>query len=113
MSVETFFNKVVLVRRLVPDDSESPEDTEEYREHLGGINVPCLVYPLDDSYGEDFSGSYGKDLMMICNIYDIKEKDKIIEGENEYEVKGVKEFNFLGTSLMELRIRLMPTPEES
>lgn len=110
MPIETFFNKIVSVERLVPNDEESPEDTEEYEEHLP--DVQCLIYPLDDSYGDDFSGSYGKDSMMICGIQNIREKDKIIEGKNEYEVKGVREYSFMGTSLMEIRIRLMPTSKE-
>lgn len=110
MAVDSFFNKVVLTERLVKDNDESPTDTEEYQSYLD--DIPCLIYPLEDSYGEDIQGSYGKDFIMICGILDIKEKDKVIDGWDEYIVVGLKEYNFLGTELMELRIRLVPSSGE-
>jgi len=105
-----YFNKTINTQRLVneleesPESLESPEDTEEYRLYLE--NIPCQIQPLEDSFGEDISGSYGKDFLMFCGVCDIKEKDKIIDGELEYIVNGVEEYNFLGKSHMELRIRL-------
>jgi len=100
------FDKTISVHRLVADSGESPSDIEEYTlvDDLG--SVLCNIQPLDDSYGEDFAGSYGKDFLMFCDEYDIKEKDKIIEGDHKYIVVGVESYSFLGYSHMELRIKL-------
>jgi len=104
--MDYLFDKTISVRRLVAATGESPADIEEYALVAGLENVLCNIQPLDDSYTEDFSGSYGKDFLMFSDAYDIKEKDKIIEGDNEYVVTGVESYSFLGYSHLELRIKL-------
>ena len=104
--IASFFDKTIDTYRLVADD-ESPEspatiDTEGYAAYLSG--VACQIQPNDDSFHEDFSGSYKKDFLMFCNIADIKEKDRIADGLDEYVVSGVKLYPCPGQSHMELRI---------
>lgn len=114
MSVETFYNTKVNVLRLVKDTGESPEDTEEYQVCKDLEDIHCLIYPLDESYGQDLEGTYGKDSMMITagNIV-ILEKDKIISQDGkEYVVVGVRGYSFMGTDLTEVRIREMPSAGE-
>jgi hypothetical protein len=105
--MEELFDKTVDVWRL---NDESP-DVEEYQLHLSDIT--CNIQPLEDSYGEDLQGSYGKDFVMFCLDHDIQEKDKIIDGLLEYLVVGVERYDFLGYEHMEMRIRLVPTVSES
>ena len=110
--MEELFDKNIDVYRLTGDESpESPEDTESYQLHLN--DVSCNIQPLDDSYGEDLRGSYGKDFVMFCLYHDIKEKDKIIDGLDEYIVVGVERYRFLGYEHLELRIKSVPPASES
>ncbi len=107
MSVNDFFNNSVTVERLTEDEEE---DTEEYGEHI--TDLECLIYPLEENFGTDLEGSYGKDFIMISDIEDILEGDKIIDEDGfEYIVKGKRNFSFKTTDLMELRIRQMPESE--
>jgi len=105
------FDRLVGVYRLVAATGESPADTEGYTSVADLESIRCEIQPLDDSYGEDFSGSYGKDFLMFCDAYDIQEKDKIVGGGEEYIVNGVEKYNFLGYSHLEVRIKLVPVPE--
>ncbi len=102
MSIELNYNKTVLVKRLSPiDESEK----ESYEDHL--IGIKCEIQPLEESYTEDLTGSFGKDWLMFCDAVDILEGDKIIDGDITYKVIGVESFEFLGeVRHMELRIRL-------
>lgn len=102
MSIKFFFNKTVDVMRL---ETTTGTDNEAFgATHLIGIS--CCIQPLDDSFGEDLSGSYGKDSLMFCAVQDIKEGDKIVDGATEYRVVGIESFFFINQSHMELRIRL-------
>lgn len=109
MSIENFYNTAVSVFRLVKEDNESPRDIEEYQLYLE--DIPCLIYPVEDSYGQDLEGSYGKDSMMVVgNNVDILEKDKVIDSEGkEYVVVGVRHYEFSRKNITEIRIREMPS----
>lgn len=96
------FEKSVDVQRLSPE-TESGDDRESYAAHLTG--VACHIQPIDDSYSEDLDGSFGKESLMFCETHDIENGDRIIDGEIEYKVIGIKKFNFMGDTHMELRIR--------
>jgi hypothetical protein len=104
--ITDFFDKTVDVYRLMDNDDESPgespSDMERYAAHL--TDVDCQIQASDDSFHEDFSGSYKKDFLMFCGVLDINEKDRIADGLDEYVVNGVEVYNFLGNSHMELRI---------
>ena len=101
IDIEKNFNKSVTVQRV--DDFESG-DGEYYANYLS--NVKCHMQPLDESYNEDLSGSFGKDYIMYCLVQDILEGDRIVDGSDTYRVVGVKSFEFLGQSRhMEIRIR--------
>lgn len=69
-------------------------------------DVACMIQPIDAQNNEDFSGSYGKDYLMFCDIQDIKEHDKILDGTTEYIVIGVLSHSFLDRQRhMEITIR--------
>lgn len=103
MPINQFFDNEVDVYRL--DDVDT--DNQAWVIHLTGTQtVSCQIQPLDDSYGEDLEGSYGKDFVMFCSVVDIKQGDKIVDGSTEYIVQGVESYNWQGFSHMELRIRL-------
>lgn len=102
LNIEKNYNKSVDIKRLV--DESGNDNIEEYMPHLE--DVACHIQPLDDAYGQDIEGSFGKEWLMFCNVADILEGDRIIDGEIEYRVVGVESYEFLGqTRHMELRIR--------
>ena len=101
IDIERNFNKVVTVQRL---DADMVGYTEEYANHL--LNVACHIQPLDDSYSQDIEGSFGKEWLMFCNVFDILEGDRIVDGSDEYRVVSVESYKFLCENRhMELRIR--------
>lgn len=104
MPIAQFFDNSVEVKRL---KDTAGTDNEDFQDHLVGDDaVSCMIQPLDDSYGEDLVGSYGKDFTMFCLVVDIKQGDKIVDDGVEYIVQGVESYSFQGFSHLELRIRL-------
>ena len=102
MPINQHFDNTVDVMRL---EAVSGTDNEAFgATHL--IGVSCQIQPLDDSYGEDLEGSYGKNFVMFCSAVDIKQGDKIVDGSTEYLVVGVESYDWQGFSHMELTIRL-------
>jgi hypothetical protein len=101
MSQSFFYTQSVDVYRLV-DDTESPNDTESYGVHLKSIS--CCIQPWDMTYRQDFGGVYVKDFVMYCDVVDIQEHDKIINGLDEYIVSGKKIMDFFGNSHLELQL---------
>lgn len=100
--IESQYNKSVTVQRLA--DEEESGYTEAYEDYI--TNVACHIQPLDDSYGQDIEGNFGKDWLMFCAVADIAEGDRIIDGSEEYRVVSVESYRFLGEPRhMELRIR--------
>lgn len=99
--ISQFFDNEVDIKRLA-DTADT--DNQKWDDHLSGVY--CQIQPLDDSFSEDLEGSYGKDFVMFCNVIDVKQGDKIVDGSVEYLVVGVESYSFQGFSHMELRIRL-------
>jgi hypothetical protein len=98
--IEDNFDKFVDVKRLMDDSG----NTETYDDHID--DLPCTIQPLDESYSQDIDGNFGKDSLMFCDVADILEGDRIVDGATEYKVIGVESFEFLGQPRhMELRIR--------
>jgi len=100
MSIEKFYNKSVEVYRLADDDSGYGE---VYALHLAEVN--CGIQTLDDRFNEDIEGSFGKDFLMMCGVVDIKEGDRVIDGEVEYRVVGVEVYDMGNNPHIELIIR--------
>lgn len=101
MSIEKNFNRIVEVQRLAPDESG---DGESYATHLEA--VACHIQPLDESFTEDLTGHFGKDSLMFAASQDIVQGDRVIDGEDIYQVVGAENYAFLGvTRHMEIRIR--------
>lgn len=96
-----FFVTNVSTQRLT---AITGKDNQDWQVSL--TSVDCNIQPLDSSFNEDLEGSYGKSYLMFCDQVDIIEGDKIISGSTEYVVKGVKSFEVLNYSIMELTIRL-------
>jgi hypothetical protein len=96
------FNKSVDVQRLSPI---TDTNKEQYAAHLTG--VCCMIQPLDDVFSEDLQGSFGKNYILFCEVQDILEGDRIVDGSINYKVVGVEKFtDFLDRDdHMELTIR--------
>jgi hypothetical protein len=102
MSIESsVYDKVVSTERFTGVDATNKE---QYAANL--VSVECHIQPIDDAYSEDADGSFGKDFLMFCDVADIDESDRVIDGTDEYRVVGVKSHAFLGENRhMEIRIR--------
>lgn len=95
------FDKTVKTSRLVDVEDTEKEEYEDYLEE-----VACHIQPLDESYSEDLKGNFGKDYLMFCEIKDIIQEDKVVDGTDEYKVVGVEKYDFLDQSRhMEVRLR--------
>ncbi len=98
--IEDLFDKMVDVKRLVDDSG----NTEVYDDHID--DLPCCIQPVEPAYSQDIDGSFGQDWLMLCNVVDILEGDRIAEGSIEYKVIGVESFELFGEPQhMELTIR--------
>jgi len=97
------FDKTVKTKRLTAITETQKEDYQDFL-----TNVACMIQPLEDSFGEDLQGGFGKDFLMFCSVLDIQEGDLIVDGTTSYKVVGVEDFKtWLGLSThMELRIRI-------
>ena len=77
---------------------------KDFTEHLA--SVPCLIQPLGDEVSQDMTGAFGKDYLMISDIVDIAEGDRVIIDEEEYRVMGTEALNFGSNPHRESRIRI-------
>jgi hypothetical protein len=97
---QPYFDTTILTKRIT---AISGTDNQDWQTNLTGVS--CNIQPLDGNYNEDLEGSYGRDYLMFCNIVDIIEGDKIIDGTDEYLVKSVKDYSVMNFSIKELIIR--------
>lgn len=81
------YNQIVDVSRL----TSAVNDTEEYTSHLTGVRAS--IQPIDDTFNEDQTGSFGKDRLMFCAVQDIKENDKVLFGGTTFRVVAVEDFD--------------------
>lgn len=101
-AISILYTSSVDVQRVAATSGEA--DTQTFGSHLS--SVKCNIQPLDDSFGEDLEGSYGKDFLMFADVADIAQGDKIVDGSTEYMVMGVESYSLEGYAHLELRIRL-------
>jgi len=100
MAIDTHYNRIIKTQRLEDESG----DTEAYQDYIPALN--CHIQPLDDNFSEDLAGSFGKNFLMFCQVCDILEGDKIIDGTDTYRVTGVDSYNFRDEDKhMELIIR--------
>jgi len=57
---------------------------------------PCLVQPQGNNDNQDGQGAFGRASLMICDIADIQEGDKITIGGNAYRATGLKRYEGYG-----------------
>lgn len=81
---------------------DGSNDTEVFSTTV--LSLRCQIQPLDDSFDEDLSGSYGKDFLMFSGISTIKQGDKVYDGSDYYAVRGVESYSFNGFQHIETRI---------
>lgn len=91
IDISNFYDKTIIVHRLSEIEDT---DKEQYAIHLS--SVLCLIQEVEDAFSEDQEGGTGKNYMMYCDVVDIKETDRIIDGSDIYKVVGVKKLKFLG-----------------
>lgn len=102
MAISNMYNQSAKTER--EDYIQGSDIKQTYVEHLD--DFPCHVQPLDSEVVQDIPGGFGKNWIMFCPVVDIKEGDKvIIDGEIEYRVSGVENYNFSRNPHLEVTIR--------
>ena len=86
--ISDYYNKIVKTQRLTDIVAT---DKENYQDYIETLN--CLIQPLADSFQEDLDGSVGKDYAMFCEIADILEGDRVVDGSDVYNVIGLKRYS--------------------
>lgn len=101
MPISDQYDRQVDTYRLAPASGEA----EDFQLNLEEID--CEIQPLEESFSQDLQGSFGKDFLMFTDAgHDIKEGDRIKDGDDVYRVTGVEKYAFQGQSRhQELRIR--------
>lgn len=66
----------------------------------------CLFQPLDAEFSMDVEGGFGKDYMMMCDVLDIVDGDRIIIDGQEYRIVGIEKHNWMNHEHMEIIIRI-------
>ncbi|NLD50649.1 MAG: hypothetical protein GX660_26195 [Clostridiaceae bacterium] len=100
-ALQTTYNEIVKTQRF---EVESGSDIEGYEDYI--LSVPCLIQELDDYSTEDVDGSFGKNYLMFCDDYDIKEMDNVMRGNgDEFRVIGMKKHAFMNHVHLEVIIR--------
>lgn len=95
--LEILYNKSISTQRI---EDESGSNVEEYEDYLAGIS--CTIQPLDDSYTEREPGQFSKNFLMFCDVCDILDGDKVIDGAIVYKVIGLQVLEVLDHSHMEV-----------
>lgn len=98
--MEFLFDKTITTKRLA---DVAGTDNEKFEDYLAGVS--CHIQPLEESFGEDLEGSYGKSFLMFSEVVDIIEGDKVIDGSDEYMVVGKESYDFMGENHLEIIIR--------
>jgi hypothetical protein len=93
------FDKTITTERI---EEESGSDVETYQPYLSGVS--CTIQPMDDSYTEREPGQFSKNFLMFCDVCDILDGDKIIDGTTVYKVIGLEVLQVLSHSHMEIII---------
>ncbi len=97
--INILYDRTIATERL---EEESGSDIETYEQYLIGIS--CTIQPLEDSYTEKEDGQFSKNFLMFCDVCDILDGDKIIDGNTIYKVVGVEVLRVLNHSHMEITI---------
>jgi hypothetical protein len=94
MSLADHYDKDASVKRLtiVLDEDEQPTKEKEYATHIA--SVPCHLQPLNDQTSQDIPGGFGRDLLMLSDIVDIAEGDRVTIDEEEYRVMATEALDF-------------------
>jgi hypothetical protein len=100
-ALKTTYNEIIKTQRF---EVESGSDIEGYEDYI--LSIPCCFQELDDYPSEDMDGNFGKNYLMFCDDWDIKEMDNIIrENGDELKVVGMKRYSFMGHSHLEIITR--------
>lgn len=98
--LSAYYDKTATIKRLT---QVGATDKKDFQNHL--LNVPCLLQPIDASISMDIENSFGKNYLMMCDVADIVEGDRVFIDAVEYRIMGVESLSFEGHSHMELSIR--------
>lgn len=102
MSIDSLYNTTVSVERLKVVSGNK----KDYGTHI--TSLACSIQPLDPKISQDIEGGFGKDMLMLCSIQDIKEGDRVIHGSDEYRIVGIEKFEqVIGSAIhMEIVLRI-------
>jgi hypothetical protein len=98
--ISRLYDKTARVERL----AISTGNKKTFEEHLA--DVPCLIQPLADEVTQDITGAFGKDFLMLSDILDIQEGDRVFINSEEYRVMGTEALKFGTNPHRETRLRI-------
>lgn len=104
MSLATLYNKTVSTERL---GNVSGTKKEAWATSLASLS--CAIHPVEGSQQEMLEGGFFNTFKMFCAVgTNIRVGDRVIDGSDTYTVKGIKSFNFAGsTGIRHLNITLV------
>ena len=100
MSIASYYDKTAAVERLATVSGNK----KAFSAHLASVR--CHIQPLNDEVSQDMAGAFGKDFLMLSDIVDIAEGDRVIIGTDEYRVMGTEALDFGGNPHRETRLRI-------
>src|SRR5688500_945288 len=110
MSLADYYDKTASVERLetvyIEESGEEPVATNKkaFAEILEA--VPCHLQPLNDESNQTIPGGFGRELLMLSDIVDIAEGDRVTIDSEEYRVVGTEVLNFGLNPHRETRLRI-------
>lgn len=80
------------------------DNKKSFAEHLPSVD--CLIQPLTDEVSQDMAGAFGKEFLMLSDVVDIEEGDRVTIDEEEYRVMATEALNFGSNPHRETRLRI-------
>lgn len=94
MSLSGLYNKIVTLKRLgsvVGTHKETWQDVDG--------ELSCAIHPIEGSQQELLEGGFFNTFKMFCDKdVDIRIGDRVIDDTDTYTVKGIKGYDFAGSS---------------
>lgn len=94
MSLKNLYNKTVTLKRL---SAVAGTYKETFQDVSGSIS--CSIHPVEGSQQEILEGGFYNTFKMFCSQdEDVRVGDKVIDGSITYVVKGIKQYDFAGST---------------
>ena len=105
--ISSFYNKTVSTQRLA---NVSGSKRESWGTNLASL--ACHIQPVEGSPADSFLGGFYNTFKMYCAPdADVQIGDRVIDGSTTYVVKGLKTYDFGGSSSEKHKLIALVLPE--